>query len=255
MLLGDRLGLSGLIMTLVGIAVVYLWTDKRWIGYVCLAAAGLLVVAWAYLEGKRHVGRRAAKESDVARPVPVGQQRLEHERDVQWFLRDAKSYSAEELRPSPSWPEVLLQWKWSAISAPALPNSWTVRNRSLALSSPDGRVVYNVSISDIDLGKYDAKFHVFPHLTRHAELLFPVIYRKNGQAEKAHDFESCLTHTEEPRKMYGGEGPDSYSLKIPFKVCCQDKLGDKYEIPYSLHYEIYDGSGEAFPTGGIRKII
>jgi hypothetical protein len=47
---GDRLGWVGLIVALLGIAVAVLWPSQRWIGWVCLAAAGLLGVGWVWHE-------------------------------------------------------------------------------------------------------------------------------------------------------------------------------------------------------------
>ena len=47
---GDRLGLGGLVVALIGIAVVYLWPDKKWIGWLSLLAAVFLVAMWAWLE-------------------------------------------------------------------------------------------------------------------------------------------------------------------------------------------------------------
>jgi hypothetical protein len=45
-----RLGLSGLIVGLIGIPAFYLWPDKKWIGWVCLLAAVVLVLVWFVLE-------------------------------------------------------------------------------------------------------------------------------------------------------------------------------------------------------------
>jgi hypothetical protein len=205
-------------------------------------------------KGAESLHRESPKAVEV--PPPVADRQAADQRAVNWLHEHAKVYSAEELKPLPSWPDVLLQWKWAEIKDAALtPNSWVVRKRSLALSNPGSEPIYNVSITDIDLGKYDAKFHVFSHLHGKAEYLFPVIYRKNGDIENAHDFESCLTHTDEPARMYGGSGTEQLALKIPFKVRCADKLGDEYEIPYVFHYDIYEGAGEAFRAGGIRKVI
>jgi hypothetical protein len=38
MSLGDRLGWAGLIMAFLGIALAFLWPDKKWIGWLCLIA-------------------------------------------------------------------------------------------------------------------------------------------------------------------------------------------------------------------------
>jgi hypothetical protein len=47
---GDRLGLAGLIMALIGTAVTILWPTKRWIGWTCLLIALGLVGTWGWLE-------------------------------------------------------------------------------------------------------------------------------------------------------------------------------------------------------------
>lgn len=46
MVLADRLGLAALIMTFIGVALVYLWPDQRWIGWICLAIGVALCVGW-----------------------------------------------------------------------------------------------------------------------------------------------------------------------------------------------------------------
>jgi hypothetical protein len=48
--LGDRLGWGGLILALLGIAVAILWPDKKWIGWLSLCSAGVLLVAWGWME-------------------------------------------------------------------------------------------------------------------------------------------------------------------------------------------------------------
>lgn len=50
MSLGDRLGWVGVILALIAIAAPYLWPDKRWIGWVSLCFAVMLVVTWGWLE-------------------------------------------------------------------------------------------------------------------------------------------------------------------------------------------------------------
>jgi hypothetical protein len=50
MSLGDRLGSAGLIVALFGIAAMYLWPDKKWIGWLCLVVAALLCVYWLRIE-------------------------------------------------------------------------------------------------------------------------------------------------------------------------------------------------------------
>jgi hypothetical protein len=47
---GNRIGIAGLVGTLFGVAAFYVWPNNRWIGWVCLAIALLLLVAWAYRE-------------------------------------------------------------------------------------------------------------------------------------------------------------------------------------------------------------
>jgi hypothetical protein len=50
MSLGDRIGLGGLLVALLSIAAFYLWPDRKWIGWLSLAASLLLLVGWGYLE-------------------------------------------------------------------------------------------------------------------------------------------------------------------------------------------------------------
>jgi hypothetical protein len=46
----SRIGLAGLLMALIGVAVAYLWPDKKWIGWTCCCLAGLLIIGWSTLE-------------------------------------------------------------------------------------------------------------------------------------------------------------------------------------------------------------
>ena len=46
----SRIGLAGLLMALIGVAVAYLWPDKKWIGWACFCMAGILVIGWLTLE-------------------------------------------------------------------------------------------------------------------------------------------------------------------------------------------------------------
>ncbi len=54
---GDRLGLAGLIVALLAIAAFYLWPDKKWIGWPCLALAVILSLAWVGFEFQEQLGR------------------------------------------------------------------------------------------------------------------------------------------------------------------------------------------------------
>jgi hypothetical protein len=47
---GERLGLAGLIMALVAIAVPILWPDKKVIGWLCLLAVFVLAIWWLWIE-------------------------------------------------------------------------------------------------------------------------------------------------------------------------------------------------------------
>jgi hypothetical protein len=48
--IGDRLGFAGLIVGLLGIALMYLVPNKKWIGWVALILAAALGVAWGITE-------------------------------------------------------------------------------------------------------------------------------------------------------------------------------------------------------------
>jgi hypothetical protein len=51
---GDRLGLAGLVMALVAIAVSILWPSKKWIGWLSLSVAVILMLSWGWTEGKSY---------------------------------------------------------------------------------------------------------------------------------------------------------------------------------------------------------
>ncbi len=50
MSLGDRLGIVGVVVALFAIAAPYLWPDRKWIGWLSLILAGVLLLGWAVLE-------------------------------------------------------------------------------------------------------------------------------------------------------------------------------------------------------------
>ena len=50
---GDRLGVAGLVLALVGIGIAVLWPTARWIGWTAIVVAVGLVVYWGVLEVKR----------------------------------------------------------------------------------------------------------------------------------------------------------------------------------------------------------
>lgn len=50
MSLGDRLGLAGVVLAFFAIAAPYLWPDKKWIGWLSLWCAIVLVGLWGWLE-------------------------------------------------------------------------------------------------------------------------------------------------------------------------------------------------------------
>ena len=60
MSLGDRLGFAGLLVAVIGVGLVYLWPDKRWIGWVCVGIAALLATSWGTLELKQKLGDSSA---------------------------------------------------------------------------------------------------------------------------------------------------------------------------------------------------
>src|ERR1700722_8287667 len=59
MAFSDRLGMASLIVAFFGIAAMYLWPDKKWIGWVCLVVAIISAVIWAgselHLDGRKPV--------------------------------------------------------------------------------------------------------------------------------------------------------------------------------------------------------
>jgi hypothetical protein len=64
----DRLGITGLIVALFGIAAFYLWPDKKRIGWVSLCLAALLVCVWLVSELK---GRRRLKRAEATQGLTV----------------------------------------------------------------------------------------------------------------------------------------------------------------------------------------
>jgi hypothetical protein len=52
MALADRMGLVGIILGLFAIAAPYLWPDKKWIGWLSLSLAVILIAMWGWLEFK-----------------------------------------------------------------------------------------------------------------------------------------------------------------------------------------------------------
>jgi len=60
MSLGDRLGFAGLLVAVIGVALVYLWPDKRWIGWLSLGIAAILAAGWATLEIREKFGSTSA---------------------------------------------------------------------------------------------------------------------------------------------------------------------------------------------------
>src|ERR1035438_6338780 len=51
-----RLGWAGLIMAPFGIAATYIWPDKKWIGWVCLVLAAILLLWWGTAEIRQYFG-------------------------------------------------------------------------------------------------------------------------------------------------------------------------------------------------------
>ncbi len=47
---GDRLGIVGVILAFVAIAAPYLWPDKKWIGWLSLSCAVVMLLAWGWSE-------------------------------------------------------------------------------------------------------------------------------------------------------------------------------------------------------------
>jgi hypothetical protein len=64
--LGSRLGLAGVALALFSIAAFYLWPDKKWIGWVCLVAAALLLLVWGVEEAKQVFSGRTSLAISIA---------------------------------------------------------------------------------------------------------------------------------------------------------------------------------------------
>jgi hypothetical protein len=52
----SRIGLAGLALALFGIAANYLWPDKKWIGWICMVLAAILLLYWGILEISQYFG-------------------------------------------------------------------------------------------------------------------------------------------------------------------------------------------------------
>lgn len=68
MSIGDRLGIAGLILGLIGIALMYLWPNKKWIGWVALISAMALGVAWSVAELTNKIS--VAKHNELVEKPP-----------------------------------------------------------------------------------------------------------------------------------------------------------------------------------------
>jgi hypothetical protein len=60
MVLGDRLGIAGLILALIALAATVLWPDKKWIGWLSLCLAVLLLLGWGWLEFGDYIPKLSA---------------------------------------------------------------------------------------------------------------------------------------------------------------------------------------------------
>ena len=56
MALADRLGILGLIVALFAIAATFLWPDRKWIGWLALVVAAVLLLWWGATEVKQRFG-------------------------------------------------------------------------------------------------------------------------------------------------------------------------------------------------------
>lgn len=50
----DRIGLGGVVVALLGIGVFYLWPRNRWIGWLAVLAACVVLLIWAWAERRSH---------------------------------------------------------------------------------------------------------------------------------------------------------------------------------------------------------
>ncbi len=71
MSVGDRLGIAGLIVGFLAIALMYLAPDRKGIGWIALAAAVVLIAGWFYFEAKNPL-LRAFHTAPVMTTLAVG---------------------------------------------------------------------------------------------------------------------------------------------------------------------------------------
>lgn len=112
---GDRLGIAGLILACIGIGITILWPTARWIGWVAIAVAVGLIVAWGILEIRRP---RQLPSFVFVFGVPLGDNNspvwimmLKHygpspacNCDVQFYDSDRKNIEHQWLRQHPNSP-------------------------------------------------------------------------------------------------------------------------------------------------------
>jgi hypothetical protein len=253
-----RLGLSGLIVGLVGISAFYLWPDKRWIGWACLLAAVVLVLVWFVLELRKSEEEPIPSLSDA-----LGISPREGETTA-LAPRDAHQNQPEDRS---SWPDVVLECVWpSLLMEPQISGSHTLRRRPWMLRYRGLGAVYNVRISNIDFGAYDALFPFsVPTLTDHASI-YPVIRQKSdGRVIAGHDLESLLHNPPADCdvqryavKISGNEEQMQgfiSEVEIPVRVSYDDKNGNRFRIEYLLHYDMFSEKGTMIRRGGIEKVV
>lgn len=169
-----------------------------------------------------------------------------------------------------SWPDVILECVWpSLVSEFRIPGSHVVRNRPWMLRHQTGGAVYNVEIRDIDFGKYKVCFP-FPVLTlTDAASVCPTVVQKvDGLVVTSHDLESLIQNppqgcdVEQYATETSGNDDDEeenqlepflLEVEIPITVSYDDKNGNRFEIKYLLHYDIYSEKGQMKRLGGIER--
>src|SRR5712692_5977577 len=91
----SRVGIAGLFVGLVGIALMYLWPDKKWIGWLFLGVAGILLVGWAVLEVKQ---RRTPKPEDVTQDAERARVKVDDNSVTIYGLQEIAKGNPQDIR-------------------------------------------------------------------------------------------------------------------------------------------------------------
>jgi hypothetical protein len=172
-------------------------------------------------------------------------------------LRSVKVYSAEELHPLSSWPNVSLNCNWVAIQSTVPTNMREARNRTFLVTNENAETIYRVKLQDIPLSPFVVRFPEISFMSGHDKKdIYPIIFNAGDDSPLLkYDLEYCLA-ADSPCETGDYEEPSNpMKLKVLLTVRYFDKLGDCYEVPHFFIYDRYHQSAEVARAGGIQKIV